>query len=56
MGTLTLISDHQRRPESLPLVYMRAAWQYQIVWLYACAAGLSAMADEASEQLERIRP
>jgi hypothetical protein len=55
MGTLTLISDHQRR-DILPLAYMRAAWQWQIVFLYAYAAGLSAMADEASAQLERLRP
>lgn len=52
--TLTLIQNH--RPiahDAWPAAWMRAVWQWHIVWLVVCAAGFEAMADTASRQLDK---
>jgi hypothetical protein len=53
--TLKLVSDHEPVRDTLPEAWLRASWQWQIVWLRIAASGLHALADVADAQLERIR-
>lgn len=53
---LRLVSDQTPVRDTLPEAWLRASWQWQIVWLRLTATSFTALADIASAELERIRP